>query len=45
MVRLIADAALRDQLRAAGFARARAFDWDDAAARYRALFARLGARS
>jgi glycosyltransferase involved in cell wall biosynthesis len=41
--RLISDAPLREQLRAAGLERARAFDWDDAAAQYRALFARLGA--
>jgi glycosyltransferase involved in cell wall biosynthesis len=42
--RMIGDAALRERLRAAGLARARAFNWDDAAARYKALFARLGVR-
>ena len=34
---------LRGRLREAGLIRARAFDWDDAAARYRDLFASLGA--
>ena len=44
IVRLISEAPLRARLRAAGFERARAFNWDDAASRYRDLFARLGAR-
>ena len=43
IVRLMSDFALRERLRAAGFARARAFDWGEAARMYRDLFARLGA--
>lgn len=43
IVRLLSDAPLRERLRAAGFVRARAFDWGAAAAMYRDLFARLGA--
>ncbi len=45
IVALMRDADLRDRLRAAGFARARLFDWDDAAGRYRALFSALGGRT
>lgn len=41
--RLVADTSLRARLASAGLERAAAFTWDDAAARYRALFARLGA--
>lgn len=44
IAQMISDAPLRDRLRAAGLQRARAFDWDAAAALYKALFARLGAR-
>jgi glycosyltransferase involved in cell wall biosynthesis len=43
IVRLMRDAESRERLRAGGVVRARVFDWDDAAARYRALFAELGA--
>ena len=42
--RMIVDAPLRERLRAAGFERAQAFDWDDAAGLYRELFSRLGAQ-
>lgn len=43
IVELMGNADLRERLRAAGFARARQFDWDGAAKRYRDLFDRLGA--
>jgi glycosyltransferase involved in cell wall biosynthesis len=42
---LVGDQTLRERLRADGFNQAMKFDWDDAAARYRALFESLGARA
>jgi glycosyltransferase involved in cell wall biosynthesis len=43
IVALAADEELRRRLSGMGFARAKLFSWDAAAAKYRALFARLGA--
>ena len=42
IVKLMTDEGLRVRLRGRGFERAGFFTWDDAASRYRALFARLG---
>ncbi len=42
MIQLVKDSGLRAKLSAAGLVRAKLFDWDDAAARYRALFAMFG---
>ncbi len=42
VVQLVSDGDLRARLSAAGLQRAKLFDWDEAAARYRALFSRLG---
>ncbi len=42
IVTMAADGALRESLRAKGFVRSKAYDWDDAARRYQALFDSLG---